>query len=87
MFRLSRGLSQEDLADTTSRTYLSDVERGRKAPTVEKLHYYAARLDVQTASIIALAESMSNASDVRVVLAQISSELDSVLSRANDATE
>lgn len=75
LVRQYRGVSQEDLADTTSRTYLSDVERGRKALTVEKLRYYAVRLQVSTASIVALAETLDAAGGTSETIDQLVNDL------------
>lgn len=87
LFRQFRGMSQEDLADTSSRTYLSDVERGRKALTVEKLRFYAARLQVQTASIVALAEALENANASNVLADLIAAEIDAASAQNHDISD
>lgn len=52
-YRLSRRLSQEDFSITSSRTYLSSLERGLKSPTIDKVHILASTLDVHPLTILA----------------------------------
>jgi transcriptional regulator with XRE-family HTH domain len=53
--RKSRGLTQEDFSEVSSRTYLSSLERGLKAPTITKLEELAAVLGIHPLSLLALA--------------------------------
>lgn len=46
MVRLARGLTQEDFANESGRTYISELERGIKKPTLQKIDELAAPLDV-----------------------------------------
>ncbi|PZX01980.1 helix-turn-helix protein [Pseudomonas sp. 478] len=50
-FRLSRGLSQEHVG--ASQSYVSDIERGLKTLSIEKLHEFASCIGVHPISIIA----------------------------------
>ncbi|EPJ8754059.1 helix-turn-helix domain-containing protein [Pseudomonas putida] len=50
--RSSRGLTQEDFSDVSSRTYLSTLERGLKSPTIEKLVELANRMGVHPLSLL-----------------------------------
>lgn len=50
--RTSRGLTQEDLGDVSSRTYVSTLERGLKSPTLEKLVDLSLRMDVHPLSLL-----------------------------------
>ncbi|MFJ2684244.1 helix-turn-helix domain-containing protein [Pseudomonas sp. NPDC087342] len=50
--RLRRGLSQDDFALVTSRTYISQLERGLKSPTIEKIEQFAAFMNIHPASLI-----------------------------------
>jgi transcriptional regulator with XRE-family HTH domain len=47
--RLRKGMSQEDLAEATGakRTYVSDLERGQRNPTLKSLDRFAAVLGVE----------------------------------------
>ena len=53
--RKSRGLTQEDFSEVSSRTYLSSLERGLKAPTIAKLEQLAAVLGIHPLSLLTLA--------------------------------
>lgn len=50
--RTSRGLTQEDLGDVSSRTYVSTLERGLKSPTIEKLVELSVRMDIHPLSLL-----------------------------------
>lgn len=53
--RKSRELTQEDFSDVSSRTYLSSLERGMKAPTLTKVDQIATVIGVHPLSLIAYA--------------------------------
>lgn len=56
--RLEKGLTQELLAEESGFTqqYLSDLERGRRNPTVVTLYHLATALGVEPAALIAIEE-------------------------------
>lgn len=66
--RKKRGLTQEDFSDTSSRTYLSTLERGLKSPTIEKVHDLAKTLNTHPLTILLLAyanaENMENIENI-----------------------
>jgi len=53
--RMSKGLTQEDFSDTSSRTYISTLERGLKSPTLEKIDAIASTLQIHPLSLLVLA--------------------------------
>lgn len=55
-------LSQSDLAEQLhiSRSYLNEIERNKKEPSLEVLHKYAQRFDVPVSSIMLFAEQSAN---------------------------
>jgi transcriptional regulator with XRE-family HTH domain len=53
--RLARGLTQEDFADHSGRTYISELERGVKQPTLQKIDDLVVPLEVHPLTLIALA--------------------------------
>lgn len=57
--RLEKGLTQERLAEDSGFTqqYLSDLERGRRNPTVVTLYHLASALGVEPASLLVMDES------------------------------
>lgn len=50
--RESRGLTQEDFVGVSGRTYLSEIERGLKSPTLEKLDQLAARMGIHPLELL-----------------------------------
>lgn len=52
--RSAKGLTQEAFSDVSSRTYMSALERGLKAPTIEKLDELCEVMEVHTLSLLAL---------------------------------
>ncbi|MCO8161312.1 helix-turn-helix domain-containing protein [Pseudomonas sp. 21LCFQ010] len=50
--RESKGLTQEDFVGVSGRTYLSEIERGLKSPTLEKLDQLAARMGVHPLELL-----------------------------------
>ena len=53
-FRVSRGWSQEDLADASDldRTYISGVERGTRNPTLRVVEQIASALGVKVTELL-----------------------------------
>ena len=52
--RKARGLTQEDFALVSSRSYLSSLERGRQSPTLEKVQALARIIGVHPLSLLTL---------------------------------
>jgi len=50
--RISRGLTPEDFALVSSRTFLSSLERGIKGATIEKVDELAGTIGVHPVSVI-----------------------------------
>jgi transcriptional regulator with XRE-family HTH domain len=74
--RLARGLSQEDLSELSSRTYVSTLERGGKSPTLMKVEQLASMMGIHPLSLLVLAYSKSpSAADVREALSLAEAEL------------
>ncbi len=79
--RKSRGLTQEDFSDISSRTYLSSLERGKKSPTLDKINVIAKTLNIHIVSLITLtclhSESVSE-KDLEKLLLDIRDEVESL---------
>lgn len=75
LLRQARGMVQEDFSDITSRTYFSDVERGVKSPTVDKVAEYADRLGVQPSTISTLADALAAGEGTEAVLVAARNQL------------
>ncbi|RZO83775.1 MAG: XRE family transcriptional regulator [Oceanococcus sp.] len=54
-YRHFRGLTQEDFALVSSRTYISMLERGEKSPTLEKIDALAEELRIDPCTLVTLA--------------------------------
>ncbi len=52
--RKSRGLTQEDFAVVSSRTYVSTLERGLKSPTLDKMEELSTGLGVHPLTLLTL---------------------------------
>jgi transcriptional regulator with XRE-family HTH domain len=52
--RKARGYAQEDLATVSGRTYIGEIERGQKRPTLEKLDQLARAMDVHPLTVLTL---------------------------------
>ncbi len=74
--RKSRGLTQEDFSEVSSRTYVSTLERGIKGPTLEKVEILAKEIGIHPLSILALTYmDQYNDINLNVVIETIKSEL------------
>ena len=74
--RTSRGLTQEDLGDVSSRTYVSTLERGLKSPTLEKLVELAVRMDVHPLSLLTEVFLLTGKeTDIEVLFARVRKDL------------
>lgn len=51
--RKANGLTQEDFAEVSSRTYLSTLERGQKSP-LDKVHVLAQTIGIHVLSLLTL---------------------------------
>ncbi|MDN2716861.1 helix-turn-helix transcriptional regulator [Janthinobacterium sp. SUN120] len=55
--RRARGLTQEDFFDESGRTYISELERGLKHPTLVKIDQLAGPLKLHPLTVLALSYS------------------------------
>lgn len=75
--RKSRDLTQEDFSVVSSRTYLSSLERGLKAPTITKIDEIATVIGVHPLSLIAYAYLPLDSAERDQFWAAIAAEIDS----------
>jgi transcriptional regulator with XRE-family HTH domain len=76
--RKRRGLTQEDFSEVSSRTYLSSLERGLKAPTISKVEHLATVLKIHPLSLMALAYGPTSQEDVEKLCEVIRADLESL---------
>jgi len=83
--RISKGLTQEDFSDTSSRTYISTLERGLKSPTLEKIDAIASTLQMHPLSLLTLAYLPKNKSEQKIekLLEHVNSEILKLLSKCD----
>lgn len=75
--RKSRGLTQEDFSVVSSRTYMSSLERGIKAPTITKIEEIAAVIGVHPLSLLALAYLPSKPAERTQLCLKVKADLES----------
>ncbi len=65
LLRLSKGWSQEYLAEKSSlhRTYISQLERGLKSPSIRVLFQITSALEVPASKLIEMVEDSLNADE------------------------
>lgn len=78
--RKSKGITQEDFSNISSRTYISSLERGLKSPTVEKLDELAFVLGVHPVSLFLLTYLVAEGADLSKLLKRIELEVNEVIS-------
>ena len=73
--RAAKGLTQEDFSDTSSRTYVSMLERGVRSPTLAKINELCETLDIRPLTLLALAYAGGDKpTELRRVLSDVESE-------------
>ena len=62
LVRVFHNISQSDLAKKIgiSRSYLSELESGKKTPTIELLNKYSKIFDIPPSSLLLFSENLSN---------------------------
>jgi transcriptional regulator with XRE-family HTH domain len=73
------GKTQEDFSNVSSRTYLSSLERGKKAPTITKIEQIASELGVHPLTLFALAFLVEDPGAQERMLLKVSLELSVIL--------
>lgn len=74
--RKAQGLTQEDFALVSSRTYLSSLERGKKSPTLDKVRDLAKIIAVHPLSLFTLTcLYFDHGNDIHTLFARVKAEL------------
>ena len=80
MARTAQGLSQESFGLVSSRTYVSSLERGLKAPTLNKADDLAQVLGIHPLTLLALSYAVDcPRPDVALLMQKVTDELYKVL--------
>ena len=82
--RLALNMTQEDFANESGRTYISELERGRKQPTLQKVDELAVPLGVHPLTLLCLAYLTTyDISSLDPLLEQARTELEKVIKRVS----
>ena len=78
--RQAKGFTQEDFSVISSRTYISELERGVKTPTLEKVDELCKEMGVHPLTLLSLTYlSGRQPKDVKKLLRKIEDEMNIIL--------
>lgn len=84
--RKARGMTQEDFSTTSSRTYVSMLERGERSPTLAKINELSETLKIHPLTLLAMAYAGPvSPSELRKLLAEVEREATSLMQSAPPA--
>lgn len=72
--RKTRGLSQKNLAEVSSRTYVSKLERGQSSPTLEMMSTLSSPLGLSPLGLVALTLATETGQSIRSLINLVESE-------------
>jgi len=73
--RKARGLSQKDLAEVSSRTYVSKLERGQSSPTLEMMATLSTPLGLSPLTLVAVTISAETGQPIRSLISRLEEEI------------
>jgi transcriptional regulator with XRE-family HTH domain len=73
--RSGKGLTQRNLAEVSSRTYVSKLERGQSSPTLEIIAALSGQLNVNPLTLVAITLCAESGHPVNALLRQTQEEL------------
>ena len=73
--RKARGLSQNNLAEVSSRTYVSKLERGQSSPTLEMMSTLSSPLGLSPLALVTLTLATETRESIRSLIKTAESEL------------
>lgn len=76
--RKAKELSQEAFSNISSRTYLSELERGLKNPTLIKIEELATTIGVHPLTLLTECFSLKDGEEIEEIFARITSDLASM---------
>lgn len=75
-----RDLTQEDFSEVSSRVYISQLERGMKNPTLEKISQLSEVMEIHPLTLVALTYLMADKRlDLDGLLERVRGEVDEIL--------
>lgn len=83
--RTARGMPQEEFTLVTGRTYVSDVERGAKNPTVVKIDQLAAVMKLHPLTVLTLSYCKTPSTrEATSLLARVTAELEELMTSTSE---
>lgn len=81
LVRVFHDLSQKELAEKLgiSKSYLSEIEAGKKTPTLALLNYYSEVFDIPVSSIMFFSENLNNSTRTEQLRTFVSSKILAIL--------
>lgn len=76
--RRDKRLSQEAFSDVSSRTYMSELERGLKNPTLDKIAELSSTMGIHPLTLLTDCFLIKENTDIEVIFAKITQELESM---------
>jgi transcriptional regulator with XRE-family HTH domain len=76
--RRAKGLSQEAFTTVSSRTYLSQLERGLKNPTLDKIEELATTMGIHPLTLLTECFSIKDDAEIEEILVRVTQELASL---------
>ena len=73
--RRARGLSQKDLAEVSSRTYVSKLERAQSSPTLEMMATLSTPLGVSPLTLVAITIGTDTGQPIRSLMRRLEAEV------------
>lgn len=73
--RKARGLSQNNLAEVSSRTYVSKLERGQSSPTLEMMSTLSSPLGLSPLALVTLILATETGQSIRTLIKTVESDL------------
>lgn len=78
--RTNLGMTQAEFTENSSRTYFSNLEHGRKCPSLDKVNQLADKMNISFASLMVITlMHFRNEHDLEAVMRGIRSELEVIL--------
>lgn len=74
--RAGKGLTQRNLAEVSSRTYVSKLERGQSSPTLEMIIALSGQLNVNPLTLVAITLCAESGQPVNALLRRTQEELE-----------
>ncbi|NUT76876.1 helix-turn-helix domain-containing protein [Pseudomonas sp. C1C7] len=77
--RKARGLSQKNLAEVSSRTYVSKLERGQSSPTLEMMSTLSSPLGLSPLGLVALTLATETGQSIRSLINHVENEFEELV--------